>query len=596
MSAQFSWVRRIAAQIGRYVVAARFHDADRPGEEVLRLRRAALAGYDVPEPAVRDASPLARSMFTRRPVSIPDLADDGVHVPDRQLLAEAGFRSSVAVPLILNGDCLGAALIHARYAEAFERVTCNSAARFDTEGFIEPGRLEFSDELTALASRSLHVQRLEKVIAQAETEGDKLVLLVFDIVGLAKVNESLGHRAGDTLLQLLADRLEQVFRETRLLCHLGGGQFAITLKHGQAEHEAETDLWSRMQALLEEPFRVDHRDLQLSIKAGFSHYPENGRDAEELLQRAETALDYAKHSHEQYIRHNPEISLAATEQLNMSNRLRKMTVHRTFALHYQPKVRAESGELVGAEALLRWPGSDASPAEFVPVLESTGLIDEVGRWVVSQALADSARFPRLPCGNALPIAVNVSPLQLRRDDFADAFLEMLAAEGADGAQIEIEVTESMLMADPARAMASLARLREAGVTVAVDDFGTGHSSLQVLSYLPVDVLKVDRCFVEDIASNDRHRLVVGTATKLAQSLGLRTVAEGVETEEQRSLVAALGCDEFQGYLVSAAMPAREFGLWMMKHAPAAAYRGAMPDGNERTPGRNWRPSNGADQH
>jgi EAL domain-containing protein (putative c-di-GMP-specific phosphodiesterase class I) len=248
------------------------------------------------------------------------------------------------------------------------------------------------------------------------------------------------------------------------------------------------------------------------------------------------------------------MNAAASERLSMTNSLRSAVASREFRLHYQPKVAVGTGAVDGVEALLRWPTSTVSPGVFVPMLESIGLIDELGEWILEQALAETSQWNAASRGD-FRVAVNVSPLQLRQEDFADRVLAALARTGCAAANLELEVTESMLMTDPSRAAATLGRLRENGVSVAIDDFGTGYSSLQVLTRLPVDVLKIER-----------HRLVVQTTITLARSLGLKTVAEGVETQDHVRILGELGCDAMQGYLIHRPAAPDALGQWLEAHA------------------------------
>jgi EAL domain-containing protein (putative c-di-GMP-specific phosphodiesterase class I) len=265
------------------------------------------------------------------------------------------------------------------------------------------------------------------------------------------------------------------------------------------------------------------------------------------------------------------MNVAASERLSITNNLRIAVERRDFSAHYQPKVDIATGVVSGVEVLLRWPTHSVSPSVFVPMLESIGLIDEVGHWLLERAFTETSGW-RVEKNAAFRVAVNVSPLQLRRDEFADEVLATLTRVGADASRLELEVTESMLMVDPTRAAEILGRLRERGVTVAVDDFGTGYSSLHVLTRLPVDVLKIDRSFVRDLVSNERHRLVVQTTISLARSLGLKSVAEGVETPEHVEILRDLGCDAIQGYLIHKPAAADVIGEWLDTRTRAAPQR------------------------
>jgi diguanylate cyclase (GGDEF)-like protein len=436
--------------------------------------------------------------------------------------------------------------------------------------------LEDFDRLTALPNRSLYVRRLAGALDEALGSDRRLALLVLDISDLGMINDGLGHHAGDLLLQLVAERLKNEFRDTNRMCRLGGDRFAV-LAVGSGSDITAT-LKEQVACLFDAPFSIHDRELRVSIRAGLAQSPDDGVDAEALLQYAQTAVEHAKQAGEQYLRHQPNMNTKASEQLSLINALRYAVAERKFVLAYQPKVDARSRLVDGVEALLRWPDSERGPIPpnvFVPMLESLGLIDEVGSWVVVQALAEAAEWFAL-AGDDFRVAVNVSPLQLSREDFAERILRLAAAVPNGPQRLELEVTESTLMADPRRASANLKRLREAGVSIAIDDFGTGHSSLRVLAGLPVDVLKIDRSFVRDIATNRGHRVIVQTTITLADSLGLKTVAEGVETQEQAQLLAELGCQSLQGYLVCRPESAGQIAEWLSANARSAASLGAAP--------------------
>jgi diguanylate cyclase (GGDEF)-like protein len=405
------------------------------------------------------------------------------------------------------------------------------------------------------------VQRLDDMIAASKRDDLDLVLLVFDIAGLNVINDGLGHHTGDLVLQLVAERMKNIFRDSKCLCYLGGGRYAVASTHAHDTLVATTVLRERVDFLFDRPFAVDGQELRLSIRAGFAQFPEDGTTADALLHHAQTALDHAKQDGARYKRHDPSMNAAASERLSLTNSLRTALEKREFDVHYQPKVAAATGVVDGVEALLRWPGRPVSPSVFVPILEAIGLIDDVSTWLLERALLETSHWAH-GSDQAIRVAVNVSPLQLRREQFADDVLGALARAGCDPRRLELEVTESTLMTDPSRAAAILGYLRQRGVTVAIDDFGTGYSSLQVLTRLPVDVLKIDRSFVQDLGTNERHRLVVQTTITLAQSFGLKTVAEGVETEQHAAVLRELGCDVLQGYLIHRPASAGVIAGWL----------------------------------
>ncbi|HEX5418997.1 MAG TPA: EAL domain-containing protein [Gammaproteobacteria bacterium] len=568
---------RLAVQVGGYGMATIYlrPRQDRSAEPIVCRavgRKHSTSTRPPREPLYGDG-PAARAIATKEAVIVPDLADLNIPLPDRELLLGMGLRACIALPLVIDGTAIGTVQLHSDESDVFgeteiallRQVTGNITFSLQYLHSKESAQyLEFFDTLTALANRTLYLQRLDAMIQSARQSERGLTLLVLDIAGLTVVNDGLGHHAGDLLLQLVAERLKNTFGDSNCLCHLGSGRYAVAAIDAGEPEEAATLLRERVDYLFAQPFLLNDQELRISIKAGFAHYPEGGEDGEALLQRAQSALDRAKRAGEQYLRHNPSMEAEASERLSMTNRLRKAVAEERFALHYQPKLELGTGAITGAEALLRWPGKadgSISPGVFVPMLESLGLVDAVGRWVIAQALTESAAaFDRRAPG--FRVAVNVSPMQLRRTEFVDEVLGVLERVPHGSIRLELEVTESMLMADSQRAGAMLKRLRDSGITVAIDDFGTGHSSLQILSRLPLDVLKIDRTFVRDVTTNLSNRMIVQTTITLAKSLGLKTVAEGVETREQLDVLGELGCDAVQGYLVRRPAPAPELALWL----------------------------------
>ncbi|HJR69726.1 MAG TPA: EAL domain-containing protein [Gammaproteobacteria bacterium] len=564
---------RLAVQIGGYTMATVYlrSSEDRKDPLVLRAVSAEQAAAKRPPSEPMDGDgPVGRAMQSADAIIVADFNAPDTRVPGQDSLVQMGVRSCIAMPFLIDGTPIGAVLLHANEPNAFigaeldllHRFTANIAFALqylhDRES-IE--YLAYFDTLTALANRSLYVQRLDQMIAASKRDDTDLVLLVFDIAGLNVINDGLGHHTGDLVLQLVAERMKNIFRDSKCLCYLGGGRYAVASTHGHDSLVATTVLRERVDFLFDSPFVVDSQELRLSIRAGFAQFPEDGTTADALLHHAQTALDRAKQDGARYLRHDPAMNAAASERLSLTNSLRTALEKQEFDVHYQPKTVLATGAVDGVEALLRWPARAVSPSVFVPILEAIGLIDDVSMWLMERALLETSQWAR-GGQQAVRVAVNVSPLQLRREEFADDVLAALARTGADPNRLELEVTESALMTDPSRAAAILGHLRERGVTVAIDDFGTGYSSLQVLTRLPVDVLKIDRSFIQDLATNERHRLVVQTTITLAQSFGLKTVAEGVETEVHADILRGLGCDVLQGYLVHRPAPAGVIGRWL----------------------------------
>lgn len=421
---------------------------------------------------------------------------------------------------------------------------------------------------------------MQAALEQARNDSQSVSVAVIDVVDFATVNDNLGQHLGDSLLRRVGERLVKAFGNSTDVCRLGEDKFSI---YDVAPAEGKrADLAERIAECFEAPFSLQDQELRVDARAGFARFPDDGDRAEALLQQAKLALQHAKDTGAKYLRYNARMNEAASQRFMLTNELRRAVAERGFTLHFQPKLNLKTGVVEGAEALLRWTmqREPVPPNVFVPMLESLGLIDEVGSWVIVQAMRETANLPAT--GGEFRVAANVSPLQLDRQDFASRVLQSIAELGADPRRLELEVTESSLMADPRHASVSLVKLREAGVSIAIDDFGTGHSSLRLLTGLPIDVLKIDRSFVRDLVTNRNHRLIVQTTIGLAESLGMKTVAEGVETREQLELLRKLGCDAVQGYIVSRPCSATDLSRWLTGDTLAKLRKLVTGDARERS--------------
>jgi EAL domain-containing protein (putative c-di-GMP-specific phosphodiesterase class I) len=315
-------------------------------------------------------------------------------------------------------------------------------------------------------------------------------------------------------------------------------------------------------AFNEHSFRLNDADFRITTKVGIALFPDDGADADTLFKNAESALKKAKIGGDRYLFYTQKMNAAVASKLTLENQLRQAIDNEEFVLHYQPKVNIDSGKIHCAEALIRWNDPRTGlvpPGKFIPILEETGLIYEVGRWALHQAIADNLRWRKagLP---AIRIAVNVSALQLHRQSFIAEIEEAISIDAQAAEGLELEITESMIMNDIERNIASLEAIRAMGITIAIDDFGTGFSSLSYLSKLPVDTLKIDRSFVIEMTTGPQGLALVSTIITLAHAFKLNVIAEGVETEEQSNLLRVLDCDEIQGFLYSKAVPCEEFEI------------------------------------
>lgn len=435
-------------------------------------------------------------------------------------------------------------------------------------------RLANYDPLTHLPNRAFFRSSLDADLGWCERNGRSLVLAYLDLDGFKRINDALGHSVGDRLLHALGDRLRSTCRGHDLVARLGGDEFAVIAQVEDAQAEA-VQLARRLLAEVARPVCIDGADIAMTASVGLAVGPSDARNSEDLIRFADTAMYHAKRSGRGGMAfYSNEMDERMQRHREMEQALRRALDGREFALHYQPQWCLGSGRLTGLEALLRWrrpDGPPVGPAEFIPLLEETGLIRPLGRWIITEACRQLADWRRrgLPI---VPVAVNVSGCQLdggRRatlatldagDDDGELVHHVgacLAAEGLPGHWLELEVTESVLMDDPDQARECLLRVRALGVRVHIDDFGTGYSSLSYLKRLPIDSLKIDRGFVKELPDARDDRAVVQAIVQLAHSLGLQVIAEGVETEAQHRLLAELGCDRGQGYYYGAPIPAAQ---------------------------------------
>lgn len=509
---------------------------------------------------------IARVLETRAAVVIESGRDDGAG----SMEFPPGCASLASLPLVDAADVVGVLTLYSRESEFFhaEEMQLLGELAGDIAFAMDHMRkreqldyLAYYDELTGLANRTLFIERLGQHLRHADATGGKVALFVFDIERFKNINDSLGRAAGDALLRQIAEWLGRFGEDVSLFARVGPDRFAGVLPVVRPGGDLRRLLDRALSALAAVPFRINNAVLRVAAKAGAGVWPDDGDSADTLFKNAEAALKKAKAGGYRYLFFTPSMNDKVAVRLLLENRLRQALANGEFVLHYQPKIRLGPGAgLAGAEALIRWndPLSGlVAPGQFIPVLEETGLIHEVGRWAMRQALDDYLRWRNagLP---VQPIAVNVSPLQLRDRGFVAQIEELLGGDRVLAAGLELEITESMLMEDIHHGIASLTAIRDIGVAVAIDDFGTGFSSLSYLARLPLNAIKIDRSFITDMTASPGGLALVSSMISLAHSLDLGVVAEGVETEEQARLLRLLRCNLMQGFLVSPPLPADEF--------------------------------------
>ena len=424
--------------------------------------------------------------------------------------------------------------------------------------------LAYHDPLTSLPNRLLMQDRFNQAAAHADRTLNRMAMVYLDLDNFKNINDSLGHAAGDRLLKEVASRLSACVRETDTICRQGGDEFLILLCD-LPDTDVIPPILTKLQQRLQEPFYADGNELSSSASIGVTLFPQDGADFESLLQKADTAMYRAKEAGRNTFRFFDEsMNVEAVERLVMQNGLRRAIERKEFVLHYQPQMDLITGTIFGAEALIRWNHPDmgmVSPARFIPVAEESGLIVQIGEWVMGEACRQAVAWQRagLP---PLSIAVNLSAVQFKRGDVTQVVSQALQETGLNPGLLELELTESILMQHVEGVLSTLQSLKRLGVTLSIDDFGTGYSSLSYLKRFDIDKLKIDQSFVRDLASDPDDAAIVRAIIQMAHSLSLKTIAEGVETASALQMLNDFQCDEAQGFHFSQPMPADEFARYV----------------------------------
>ena len=431
--------------------------------------------------------------------------------------------------------------------------------------------LAHHDALTQLPNRMSFMETLEHRITGARTSDSQLALLFIDLDHFKRVNDSLGHLIGDTLLQTVAQRIIQSLRSTDLVARFGGDEFIVLLP-GVLQRADVEEATQKLLAAVEVPVNADGRLISVTPSVGISMFPHDGQTADELIKNADTAMYLAKaRGRANYQFFTPAMARSAYAALVMESQMTQALERSEFVLHFQPQVRAHDGVLVGVEALIRWNHPERGlllPDHFIPLAEQQRLMLPIGQWVLRDALRCARRWHEAGI-SSVPVAVNLSSVQFQTVGFTQLIADMLREEGVPGDFLELELTERMLMDDLGEVKARLGELKAMGIRISVDDFGTGYSSLGHLKELPIDKMKIDRSFVKDLPDEHDSAAIARAIVQLARSLDITVIAEGVETMAQQEFLTRLGCDELQGELVSAPLPAAAFEAWAIALAGPA---------------------------
>lgn len=577
---QLSQVCRIAVEIGGYSTAwvgLALHDEDKTitplawfGIEEEKLAQAQMSWAD----NERGASAMGTAIRTNSIQIRQDILHDPSLAPWHDSARKRNHQSAIALPLSVQGEVIGALAIYAAEPHAFQKdevellneLTSDLAFGIQTvrlrraheKAQAHVQQLAYYDRLTGLPNQFKFMEELDRSVAAAAVESQTFSLLLLDLNHLHEINETYGHTLGDQVLVRVAQQLLEVCGQDYFVARFGG-DFAIICPG--IDQTTSATLGEKILAVITTPFHLSGHCLTISGNIGMVLYPEDGKGASELLSKVDLATSRVKAAGGGFCFYRPEMGEHLARTLKVARRLEHSIQENMLQLFYQPKVDLLTGQMNGAEALLRWHDSVlgwVSPAEFVPIAEDRGMMVELGSWVLRTACYQIRQWQDKEDFHPGKIAVNVSARQLEAPDFLSRLIGIIEETGVSPDCLELELTESLLMTDPERIIGTLNKLKDRGFSLAIDDFGTGYSSLAYLKRFPVDTLKIDRAFVRDMLEDQNDRAIVATVVAMAQQLGLTTVAEGIEEEGQRKVLLQLGCLQGQGFHFCRPKPPEQF--------------------------------------
>lgn len=516
-----------------------------------------------------DSGTAGRAVREQRPVYCNDLGEEPDAGLGRRELLRRGYRSVISLPLLAGGICVGVMVLYTKEPDVFDEQELRLLTELAGDisfGLEYIGKeeqanyLAYYDPLTGLTNRAMFHERLGQFIDEAGREDDRLALFVLDLDRFKTINDTLGRNVGDALLRQLATRLRTCVDEPSQLARISADQFALVFLKIRDANQCARLVEERMGACFREPFRLEGKELRVTAKVGIALYPDDGSNADTLFHNAEAAVKKAKKSADRYLFYTQKMTERVAEKLSLENELRRALENSEYVLHYQPKVELGSGRIVGLEALIRWNHPERGlvlPMQFIPLLEETGLILDVGEWALIRAASDYREWRDR--GLAAPrIAVNVSTIQLQQKHFVERAKQAVGMRGQPVA-LDLEITETTIMENIEEEIGKLLDLKMAGFDIVVDDFGTGYSSLSYIARMPINTLKIDRSFIVGMTSSLQSRLIVTTIISLAHAMNLKVVAEGVDAHEQLEILRELRCDEVQGYLYCKPLPPDQVG-------------------------------------
>jgi diguanylate cyclase (GGDEF)-like protein/PAS domain S-box-containing protein len=549
-----AWVSAIDARAEHYEIVA-WHGDTQAVDLIKKLAQR--------ETWSQQDRPSVRAARAGRSIVMNDVSTDPTLTPVRDELLRGAYRSCAAFPLFVDGVVVAVLVLLARERDVFdaEEIALLDSLAADLSyalDYIEKSqRLEYLDSydtLTGLPNVRLFGDRLEQFVNAARQERNFVCVVVIDLERFTQINDTLGRNAADELLRQIASRFSEFLVEPYALGRVAADTFVAA---GPGDSESVVNrLRDRMLDALKQPFSVDGQDVRITAQAGIALFPADGEDGRVVFKNAEAALKLAKSSGKPYLYYSADVNTRMAERLALEDQLRAAVDAQQFVLHYQPRVDMISGELVGAEALIRWQHPERGlmpPAKFIGLAEETGLIVPIGSWAINAVCAQQAAW--IASGiHTVPIAVNLSSVQFDKDDLLESVRDALSTHELEAKHLELELTETAVMSDSAAAAKTLQALSEAGVRLALDDFGTGYSSLAVLKRFPFRSVKIDQSFVADITHNAEDAAIATAIIAMAHRLNLKVIAEGVETQGQFNYLRAQACDEMQGNFFSPAVP------------------------------------------
>ncbi|MEO6697178.1 MAG: EAL domain-containing protein, partial [Gammaproteobacteria bacterium] len=516
-------------------------------------------------------SPWSAEETSAQPILVADAEQDPSLASFLGTLRKEHIRALAFIPIAYQKRLLGKFMVYYNLPHAFSHEetqlaqTIASHVAFAIERVQQKARLEHQalyDSLTDIPNRTLLNDRLRQAIIAGQRAGAPLALLLIDLDRFKEINDTLGHDRGDQVLKQVGPRIQSVLRLSDTVARLGGDEFAVLLPTVSNVGHAVLTAGKILQAL-QTPFPVEGLELEIGASVGIVLCPDHGTEADLLMQHADVAMYIAKQQGSGYAVYAPELDRHSPQKLTLMSELRHAIEHAQLVLYYQPKLNLKTQTIVGVEALVRWRHPERGiiyPDQFIPLAEQTGLIKPLSLWVIDHALRQHIAWKRL--GLDISVAVNLSARNLHDLDLTNQVSELLRLHQVSAGSLDIEITESAIMADPVRAMEVLTRLGEIGVKLSIDDFGTGYSSLAYLKKLPVDAVKIDKSFVIDMAKDEGNAMIVRSTIDLAHNLGMEVIAEGVEGHEAWVELSILGCDAAQGYYINRPIPAAEFIPWL----------------------------------